>query len=142
MIIVKTAETEKELADVFSVRRSVFINEQNVPESIEIDEKEDQSVHFIAYKDQLPVGAGRLRFSGNKGKAERVCVLSSLRNEGIGALIMEEMEQTAVQSGAAVMELNAQVQALSFYQGLGYETVSDLFYDAGIQHRTMEKNLK
>ncbi|GEL08153.1 GNAT family N-acetyltransferase [Salisediminibacterium halotolerans] len=140
-VTVKQAETEEEIADVFSVRRTVFINEQNVPETIEIDEKENQSLHFIAYKDQRPVGAGRLRLEDKKAKAERVCVLTSLRNTGIGAIIMNEMENKAVECGASVMVLNAQLQALSFYSGLGYEAVSDIFYDAGIEHKTMEKQL-
>src|SRR6056297_1429613 len=59
------AETDAERADALDVRRAVFIEEQGVPESLEIDGKDDESVHVVAYRDvedsAVPVGAGRLR---------------------------------------------------------------------------------
>ena len=46
---VKIVENEKELEDAFSVRRTVFVEEQNVPVEEEIDELEDEATHFVAY---------------------------------------------------------------------------------------------
>ena len=141
MINVIVASTEKELQDVYTVRREVFIREQQVPESIEMDEKEKESVHFAVYKENDPVGAGRLRIVNQKGKAERVCVLADFRKEGLGLRIMNEMEYVAAEKGAETMQLNAQVSAVPFYQRIGYEVVSEMFYDAGIEHVQMEKSL-
>ncbi|WP_280769372.1 GNAT family N-acetyltransferase [Salipaludibacillus daqingensis] len=137
---VKVAGTNQEKKDVYSVRRQVFIIEQRVPEDIEVDDKEEQSIHFIAYEEKTPVGAGRIRIDGSSAKAERVCVLADKRGKGIGAKIMVAMEHYSRENRLLSLKLNAQIQAEEFYKRLGYETVSDTFYDANILHVTMNKN--
>ncbi|MGJ9383899.1 GNAT family N-acetyltransferase [Salipaludibacillus sp. CF4.18] len=141
MVQVLVARTVEELRDVYDVRRQVFIEEQGVPAEIEVDEKEKESIHLVAYHDNQPIGAGRLRLEENYGKAERVCILSEMRGKGLGAALMKEMEQVAREHGMDKLKLNAQTHAESFYKGIGYATVSDTFYDAGILHVTMEKKL-
>ncbi|AOM83341.1 GNAT family N-acetyltransferase [Salisediminibacterium beveridgei] len=139
MTEVTIADSKKEKDAVYAIRRRVFIEEQRVPESIEIDALEKDAMHFLATCDDVPCGAGRLRFSGNQGKAERVCVLKEKRNQGIGAIIMKKMEEISVENGCASLILNAQTHAEPFYHHIGYETISDIFLDAGIEHVTMEK---
>ncbi|RKL68839.1 GNAT family N-acetyltransferase [Salipaludibacillus neizhouensis] len=141
MVQVLVARTVEELRDVYDVRRQVFIEEQGVPAEIEVDEKEKESIHLVAYHDNQPIGAGRLRLEENYGKAERVCILAEMRGKGLGAALMKEMEQVARERGMDKLKLNAQTHAESFYKGNGYATVSDTFYDAGILHVTMEKKL-
>jgi len=141
MMKVMVAETEQERNDVYNVRRQVFIIEQGVPEEIEVDDKEAESIHFIAYDKEQAVGAGRLRVEGLQGKAERVCVLSEQRGKGIGVEIMRGMERYCLENGLHTLKLNAQIQAESFYKRIGYTTVSDTFYDANILHVTMNKQL-
>lgn len=48
---VRRAGTEAERADALAVRRSVFVEEQGVPESLEVDGKDGEAVHFVAYAD-------------------------------------------------------------------------------------------
>lgn len=141
MINVIIADSKKDLDAVYEIRRRVFIEEQAVPASIEIDEKEKESLHFLAICDESPCGAGRLRFSKAKGKAERVCVLKEKRGEGIGAEIMKKMEEITLEKGHSSLNLNAQTHAEPFYHSIGYETISGIFLDANIEHVTMEKKL-
>lgn len=141
MIEVRVATTEQELKDVYSVRRQVFVIEQKVPEDIEVDDKEAESIHFIVYDEKQPVGAGRLRIDGTTAKAERVCVLSEQRGRGLGAQTMSAMERYSQEKLLETLKLNAQIQAEVFYKRLGYETISDTFYDANILHVTMSKKL-
>jgi predicted GNAT family N-acyltransferase len=127
--------------DAVTVRRKVFVEEQQVPEEEEIDQFESESTHFVLYDEGLPVGAGRFRTIDGIGKIERICVLPHYRSRGAGRLIMESIEQFAKEKGIAKAKLNAQTHAEHFYQKLGYETVSDIFMDAGIPHVTMVKEL-
>ncbi|NUK28809.1 GNAT family N-acetyltransferase [Parageobacillus sp. VR-IP] len=128
--------------DALLVRRIVFIEEQRVPEEEEIDEFEQEAMHFVLYDGEKPVGAGRFRLIDNGlGKIERICVLPSYRGRGAGKLIMETIEQFAKKQGVPKVKLNAQTHAEPFYQKLGYQTVSDVFMDAGIPHVTMVKSL-
>jgi len=52
-----------QLEDAFEVRRSVFIEGQDVPEEIEMDGKDEDAVHFVIHDSQAerPVGTARLR---------------------------------------------------------------------------------
>lgn len=138
---VRIAETEEELRDAYFVRRVVFIEEQQVPEEIEVDEHEKDAVHFVAYDGGEPVGAGRLRFFEEYGKAERVAVLPNSRKKGVGERIMKKMEERAAAKGKLLLKLNAQSHAEPFYSKIGYEVCSDVFYEAGIPHVAMEKKL-
>ncbi|EMT46621.1 GNAT family N-acetyltransferase [Anoxybacillus flavithermus] len=126
--------------DALLVRRAVFIDEQGVSVEEEIDAFESESVHFVLYDDDKPIAAGRFRTIDGVGKIERICVLPSYRGRGIGKQMMEAIEQYAKQHVTKV-KLNAQTHAEPFYKQLGYETVSDVFLDAGIPHVTMVKTI-
>lgn len=138
---VKIVENQKELEDAFSVRRTVFIDEQNVPAEEEIDQHEEEATHLVLYHENLPVGAGRFRLVDGYGKVERICVLKQARGTGAGKAIMNGIEDYARNKGIQKLKLNSQVHAIPFYAGLGYEVVSEEFMDAGIPHKTMVKHI-
>lgn len=130
------------LEQVFLIRKKVFVEEQNVPLNEEIDEFEDDSIHFLVYDDKdNAIAASRLREEKDKAKIERVCVLQSHRNLHVGKQLMEFMEKVAVKKGYKIVSLSAQTQALKFYSKLGYKICSEPFMDAGIEHYRMEKKL-
>lgn len=138
---VKIVENQKELEDAYSVRKIVFVEEQNVPLEEEIDAYEDEAKHFVMYDEGSPIGAGRFRFVDGYGKVERICVLNKARKTGAGKTIMNAIENYARQKDIHKLKLNAQTHAIPFYAGLGYETVSEEFMDAGIPHKTMVKEI-
>lgn len=122
------------------VRHAVFVEEQGVPAELELDEHEDESIHFVAYDDGEPVGAARFRDYGDgDAKVERVAVLADRRGEGWGRLLMNAVESAAVDRGFDRLVLNSQTHAAPFYDRLGYERVGDEFEEAGIPHVTMVK---
>ncbi|WP_147533264.1 GNAT family N-acetyltransferase [Bacillus marasmi] len=139
---IKIVENDRELHDAHTVRRQVFIEEQNVPVEEEIDEYEESATHFVMYNEALvPVGAGRFRLLDGIGKVERICILKQERGTGAGKLIMDRIEQYAHDQGISSLKLNAQTHAIPFYSKLGYEIVSGEFLDAGIPHRAMKKTV-
>jgi predicted GNAT family N-acyltransferase len=164
---VRRAETDAERADALAVRRAVFVEEQGVPEPLEVDGRDDESVHFVVYAesetesegrdadpserddadnpgpdDRRPIGAGRLREVGDGvGKVERIAVLKPRRGEGVGRAIMRTLEATAVDEGLSKLVMHAQTPVEGFYRDLGYETTSDEFEEAGIAHVEMAKSL-
>jgi len=142
---IREVRNETEKKDALRVRRLVFINEQQVPEEIEVDEHDaenSETVHFVAYKANEPVAAGRLRnYAQGIGKVERVAVLSSERGTGLGKQMMQAIEQSAVRLGYSTLKLNAQYHAKAFYENLGYTAAGELFVEAGIDHIAMEKKL-
>lgn len=137
---VKVVNDEIQLKDAYSVRVNVFVEEQKVPPEEEIDQYENEAIHFVVYDDRKPIGAGRLRELDGFGKVERICIDKEYREKGIGKILMEAIEHEAKQRGMKAFKLNAQLQAVEFYQKLGYKVCSDEFLDAGIPHVTMKKN--
>jgi predicted GNAT family N-acyltransferase len=136
----KIVENEQELHEAYSVRKTVFVEEQNVPLEEEIDQFEDEAVHFVLYDETTPIGAGRFRVVDGYGKVERICVLKDARKSGAGKMIMDGIEKFALEKGLKKLKLHAQTHAIPFYARLGYEVVSEEFLDAGIPHKTMIKN--
>lgn len=138
---IKVVETKQQLQDAYAVRMKVFVEEQGVPQGIEIDEYEEQATHFVVYDNRVAIGAGRFRRLDGIGKVERICILEAFRKTGAGKQLMEAIEGVMKQQGIRKAKLNAQTHAENFYHRIGYTTVSELFYEAGIPHVTMEKRL-
>ncbi|MEQ6375526.1 GNAT family N-acetyltransferase [Bacillaceae bacterium S4-13-58] len=142
MLNIRVVQSATELEDAYHVRRDVFVMEQKVPESIEIDDHDRTAIHFVGYADQRPVSAGRMRFVDNYAKLERVSVMKPFRGHGYGKQLILEMEKIAKEKGYTQTKLNAQDHAEEFYRNLGYHTISkEPFMDAGIPHVTMIKDL-
>lgn len=139
---VRRVETDEEMADALAVRREVFIEEQGVPENLEIDGKDEESVHFVAYDSDDPIGAARFReYDDSTVKVERVAVVESERKGGLGREIMAVVEDTARAEGYESVLLHAQAPVIDFYERLGYEITSEEFEEADIPHREMRKPL-
>ena len=127
------------------MRRMVFINEQGVSEADEVDGKDKDAVHLLAVDLIGFVGAARVlrldQMENPTVKIGRVCVLRDHRGKGIGEAILEQCHKSARSLGATRAILGAQVSALAFYERLGYRAYGEVFDDAGIDHRMMEKTL-
>ncbi|MEN1967204.1 GNAT family N-acetyltransferase [Lentibacillus sp. N15] len=140
-MIVKRAVREQEIKQAFHVRTTVFVHEQHVPPEEEIDHFDKAATHFIGIQDNTAIAASRLRFTGDYGKLERICVVKEQRGKSYGTQLIAEMEAEIIENGYQKAKLNAQTHAEIFYKQLGYETISGEFLDAGIPHVTMIKQL-
>lgn len=142
MLEVKVVTSEEDQQLAFHVRMKVFVEEQGVPRHLELDEFDQEAIHFILLKNGECIGAARLReIEPSFGKIERVCILKEFRGQRLGASIMKFIETYAVENDWKKLKLNAQVYAIPFYEKLGYTVTSPEFLDAYIPHRAMEKSI-
>lgn len=130
--------TPAEMPAVFALRHEVFVVGQDVPEELERDELDAVSDHAVAVVDDEVVGTGRLLPDGTIG---RMAVSSAVRGQGIGAAVLTVLEERARERGLAAVELHAQVHALGFYDRYGYVPFTEVYLEAGIEHRSMRKEL-
>ncbi|MCE5973383.1 GNAT family N-acetyltransferase [Sinirhodobacter sp. WL0062] len=130
-----------DLAACHALRRTVFIEEQNVPEELEIDDLDDIAIHLLAFVDDRPVGTARLFAKGEAGKIGRVCVLPEARGTGLGAALIHAACQHLKDRGCTTARLGSQIHALPFYEKLGFAAFGPIYDDAGIPHRDMMKRL-
>ena len=140
-IDIKTVSWQESRLELEAVRVTVFVEEQNVPVDLEMDDRDALCVHALVQENDRPVGAGRIDLL-HQGKVGRVAVLRTCRGRGIGKAMMSVLEATARQAGLAQVWLNAQISAQSFYESLGYETSGDPFLEADILHCRMQKTLQ
>ncbi len=120
------------------VRNAVFVEEQGVPAELELDDKDELCSHALILNDGDPIATGRIESDGHIG---RIAVLKAFRQEGLGRRVVQQLEQTAMDLGLKRVYLGAQLTAIGFYEKLGYHCYGEIFMDAGIEHRHMEKIL-
>ena len=130
------------MADVHAIRRRVFIEEQHVPEEIELDEDDARAFHVLALVGDEPVGCGRMvAHRAGEVKIGRMAVLAERRRNGIGRLVLEYLIDSARAQGYRRAVLHAQLEAEGFYLRNGFRPVGSVFEEAGIPHRRMERYL-
>ncbi len=139
--------TPAQMEQALSIRRAVFIEEQGVPEDLEIDEHDRPPAwgktveHALLSEDGAAVATGRLLLEGGAGHnahVGRVAVLAGRRRSGRGRELMEALQERARGLGYPGITLAAQLHAVGFYERLGYAARGDVFLDAGIEHRWMD----
>lgn len=122
-----------------TIRETVFIEEQQVPEELEWDGLDNEATHLLARDlNGTPIATARMLADGHIG---RVAVLFSWRGRGVGTALMQQMLNIARQQGLHEIYLDAQLEAIPFYQRLGFSANGEVFMDAGIPHRHMQLTL-
>ncbi len=95
-IDIKTASWQADHLVLEKVRVVVFVQEQNVPVDIEMDDRDAFCVHVLARHRRRPVGTGRIDIEKH-GKIGRVAVLPEYRAQGMGKALMVALEAIADQ---------------------------------------------
>ena len=136
VILIKTWQDAK--LDAYSIRKRVFIEEQGVPEEMELDEFDLDARHALAYADSECIGTARLvTLPGNLGRIGRMAVLPKHRGHGVGKQLLGALLNACQSQGIKQIELHAQVTVIPFYEQFRFITQGDIYDEAGIPHRDM-----
>jgi YbgC/YbaW family acyl-CoA thioester hydrolase len=129
---------------VTPLRMRVFVQEQGVHESLEIDEKDPLSLHAalinplghcVATARLLPAIEGTSRIG-------RMAVERQLRGTGLGSQALQSLIQKSKERGDQSVVLHAQLSAQGFYKNAGFMPNGEQFEEAGIAHIEMKLELK
>ena len=135
-ITVSIVSWSERRAEIVSVRRVVFIEEQNVPESLELDGKDPDCRHVLACDNSgAPVGTARINASGRIG---RMAVLREYRRLGIGREILHVIMDCGRANGITDFHVSSQVSAIGFYEKMGFVPHGEEYEEAGIMHIAMK----
>lgn len=138
-ISIQIADWVEDQVSLIDVRTRVFVDEQKVPVELEVDGLDSDCLHIKAVNsDGEIIGTARLLPSHYIG---RMCVLKEYRNLGVGGLMLSFLIDAANTERIKTLMLNAQIDALPFYQRFGFIEDSEIFMDAGIQHKHMTLKL-
>ena len=143
-IELRRVATAEDLRSAQAIRRSVFVEEQRIPEELEYDGADEASIHVIAIRHGAAVATARLTPAGEPGAGvmARVAVVPACRGSGLGRRVVQALEQHGAAAGITRIELHPHHYLEAFYADLGYATVPGGEHQVG-DHRliTMAKQL-
>lgn len=136
MIVIQSWQDAKQAAH--SIRKRVFVEEQGVPEELELDQFDLLAHHALAYREQECIGTARLIIlPDHHGQIGRMAVLPAYRRQGLGGQLLRALLEDGRLLGITRFELHAQLTAIPFYEQLGFIAQGDIYDEAGIPHRDM-----
>lgn len=136
-IHVSLAQTPADFFGLMRLRAEVFVLEQQVPIAIELDAHDAAALHAVARTGGELIGTARLVITGASGKLGRMAVRKPYRGRGVGRRLVAFLVALARERGLARLTLHAQLQAVPFYEKMGFTASGEVFDEAGIPHRTM-----
>ena len=131
-----------ELYSILQLRNEVFVVEQNCVFQ-DADDKDQHSFHLMGFEDKKLIAYSRLVPGGKiyeQVSIGRVVTSPSVRGNGSGKKLIDQ-SIVAIYSlfGSQPIKIGAQVYLKNFYESFGFEQVSDVYLEDGIEHIYMLK---
>lgn len=143
-LICHAARTRAELTESFEIRKEVFVLEQKLFETSDVDEYDSQSIHLVAeLKDQV-VGTVRVFPAGDSNGhwiGGRLAVKKGYRSSGAGEVLVQEAIRCVKKCGCNVFTAHIQVENIPFFSRLGWRAVGPVKEYFSRPHQLMEADL-
>ena len=132
-----TELTTAELYEILKLRAEVFVVEQNCPYQ-DLDDKDQSSYHLFLEDNGQIIAVLRIlpeNIAYKEMAIGRLIVKKSYRGKGISRKMMvRAMEFITEDLGKEKIRLSGQAYLTDFYQSLGFEKVSEMYFEDGIEH--------
>ena len=132
--------TTLELYELLKVREEVFVMEQECLYH-DLDSKDFNATHMFALEDNQMVCYLRVLDKGvsyDEVSIGRVLTKPAYRRKGYGEQIMARaIDYIENVMGEGKIRISAQAHLEKFYGDLGFEVVSDVYLEDGIEHYEM-----
>ena len=132
-----TELTTEELYEILKLRAEVFVVEQNCPYQ-DLDDKDQSSYHLFLEDNGQIIAVLRIlpeNIAYKEMAIGRLIVKKSYRGKGISRKMMvRAMEFITEDLGKEKIKLSGQAYLSDFYQSLGFEKVSEMYLEDGIEH--------
>lgn len=125
------------------IRSLVFVQEQGFNESEELDDLQQDYTYVVGFKDDTPLATARLHFDVETSTCiiERVAILKEGRGQGFGKQLFEFIETVVSNQSIQYLRLDAQDNALLFYESIGFRIDGLGFMEYDRPHHTMIKRV-
>ena len=132
--------TNIELYKILQLRQDIFIVEQACIYP-DIDDRDEHAYHLTAFEGGKLVGYLRILGKGvafPEVSIGRVVVLQTHKGRGIAKKMMRQaIGFIGSELGEKHIRISAQSYAIPFYEGLGFEVVSEEYLEDDIPHAQM-----
>jgi thioesterase domain-containing protein len=136
-------QTEAQWSAYYQLRWKMLRAPWGQPEGSERDETEAESFHrMVCTETGEVVAVGRLhKLDENIAQVRYMAVSDQWQGHGLGAMVLAQLEQVALELGTKQIILNARESAAGFYQKAGYHYVEPAAALFGIPHHRYAKTL-
>ena len=141
MLTLLEIKPNEDFSDSYEIRKTVFVEEQNIPIENEMDGLDAECFHIVLYNDAAPVGSGRLYIHDDIARLGRVAVLKDKRGKGYASDICNALIEIAKREKAKLVTLDSQAYVASLYEKLGFVSEGNEFLEEGIMHIKMNMDL-
>ncbi|HEX6192321.1 MAG TPA: GNAT family N-acetyltransferase [Chitinophagaceae bacterium] len=105
-------------------------------------ESEKDNMLIAAFEDEDILGCCMLvEEKSDTVRLRQMAVLNDLQGKGIGRALMNFAENIARDRGYKIINMHARINAVGFYEKMGYKIASEEFTEITIPHYVMEKRL-
>ena len=127
------AEEEWQRAGAYSVRIEGMNRQHHISLRDEFDEHDcDGTKYIVLLDDGYPVATCRFYDCGEGAVTlGRVVVLPQYRGQKLGSLVVAEAEKWAQELGYKEIKIDSRLEAIDFYEKLGYKHVDDSVIRSG-----------
>ena len=131
-----------EYEQMIDLRVSQLLAPIGVPATF-IEKTKEQDDYLVgAFEKQELIGCCILTPINNTIiQLRQMAVRSDYRGKGVGAAIIDFAERLANENKFSILMMHARDPVLDFYKKCGYEICSEQFFEVGIGHHKMQKEI-
>lgn len=131
-----------ELYEILKARTEIFIMEQNIHYQ-DMDNVDYKSLHCFFMEENKVIAYLRAFYQEDNNDIVRICRVLTLRHGNeIGRELMEKsIVAIKEKMKCKKISMDAQKNAVGFYEKFGFQVVSDDFLEEGVVHVVMELEL-
>ena len=127
--------------EIKEIRKVVFTDELNIPESYLFDGYDKTCDQFLIKNGEITVGALRLRKENNAIKLERMAILSKFRKMSFGIKAIDAVKKYCIIESESKIFLDSIYDIRDFYKKCGFKEIGTVFERVGLPHIRMELEL-
>jgi predicted GNAT family N-acyltransferase len=129
---------------ICKLRYKTFFKEHGLPFYIIFDEFENDSIHHVINDKNTLLAYGRLsEIQPGIFKISQLVVKQKYRKKGYGIKLMKKMIENTIRKSGRLIELEAQVDAVGFFQKFEFKTIGKEYPSriTGVFHIKMQRML-
>ena len=140
-----TARNEKEIAEAFAIRHEVFVEEQRIFKTTDVDNHDRTCIHLVATNGNEIVGTVRVYAAEsndmNHWIGGRLAVRMPFRTGRAGMVLVKEAMKTVKKKGGTFFTAHIQEKNVSFFKRLGWKPIESIQNYMNRPHQLMQADL-
>lgn len=141
-IIIKVNQDSESILESQKIRKKVFVQEQGIPLALDLDGRDDDSYHALAFTNNQVVGIARLSLvENNNAVLARVAVQKEFRGLGVASRVVNASLLKAENLSVKKISIHPHEHLRRFYESFGFKYIEESEVVGSHQLIRMEKVL-